>query len=49
MPKMTPEEMAFMRSLGWEDGDDDGEGDPPPHPPPPPLASLMLLSLAELW
>lgn len=26
MPTMTPEEIIFMRSLGWEDGEDDAEG-----------------------
>lgn len=25
-PKMTPEELAFMRSLGWEENTDDAAG-----------------------
>ena len=26
LAEMTPEEVAFMRSLGWEDAGDDAEG-----------------------
>jgi hypothetical protein len=41
MPTMTPEEIIFMRSLGWEDGEDDAEGTPPPLLPPCPLPFLQ--------
>ncbi len=33
MPEMTPEEIAFMRSLGWEDTGDDAEGNITPSQP----------------